>query len=416
MDLIEKDGQDGLVCKGIPCIDGNCVDKSYMTNGEMMDSVSKLYATSKMQPDKDGNFNLFQGTSQHCSKKATGYSNCCQVESKGWGGNIGAGCNSDEKHLMEQRAKNLCVYVGKQNKGRLNVVVKHNFCCFPTMLDKVIQVEGRKQLGLNFGSGGNANCRGLTLEEIQRLDFSQMDFTEFIEDFKLKFAGRYKSPKPGELGGIASSSQTKLRKYDGNPNNQINNMTGWHGDAKDDSWEAEEEARIERERLAELERQRLAKLEAERLERERLAKLEAERIEKARLAKLEAECRERERLAAAEAQRQAQIRAAAAEAQRQAQLRAQQQAAAADVKARLQRDLATKQQQLARATNDYQASMAHVARLNNDPRLHLPVGLNGLDIRQDLANNIKWAAEHKDRMNSFERGIISITNTLSSYK
>jgi len=303
MDLIEKDGQDGLVCKGIPCIDGNCVDKSYMTNGEMMDSVSKLYATSKMQPDKDGNFNLFQGTSQHCSKKATGYSNCCQVESKGWGGNIGAGCNSDEKHLMEQRAKNLCKYVGKQNKGRLNVVVKHHFCCFPTMLDKVIQVEGRKQLGLNFGSGGNANCRGLTLEEIQRLDFSQMDFTEFIEDFKLKFAGRYKSPKPGELGGIASSSQAKLRRYDGNPNNQVNNMTGWHGDAKDDSWEAEEEARIERERLAELERQRLAKLEAERLERERLAKLEAERLERERLAQIEAE---RQRVL--EAQKQAKLR------------------------------------------------------------------------------------------------------------
>jgi hypothetical protein len=284
MDLIEKDGQDGLVCKGTPCIDGNCVDKSYMTNGEMMDSVSKLYATSKMQPDKDGKFNLFQGTGQHCSKKATGYSNCCAIANKGWGSNIGAGCNSDEKYLMEQRAKNLCVYVGKQNKGYAGVIVKHHFCCFPTMLDKVIQVEGRKQLGMNFGSGGNANCRGLTLEEIQRLDFSKMDFTEFIEDFKLKFTGRYKAPKPGELAGTVQGSQAKLRRYDGNPDNQVNNMTGWHGDVTDDSWEAEEEARIERERLAEVERQRLAKLEAERLERERLARLEAERQRQAALA------------------------------------------------------------------------------------------------------------------------------------
>lgn len=43
MGFEEKPGKDGLVCKGIPCIDGNCVDKSYETNGKMMDSLSKLY-------------------------------------------------------------------------------------------------------------------------------------------------------------------------------------------------------------------------------------------------------------------------------------------------------------------------------------------------------------------------------------
>jgi conjugal transfer mating pair stabilization protein TraN len=39
MGFEEKPGKDGLICKGIPCIDGNCVDKSYETNGEMMDSL-----------------------------------------------------------------------------------------------------------------------------------------------------------------------------------------------------------------------------------------------------------------------------------------------------------------------------------------------------------------------------------------
>ena len=39
-DLTQKDGQEGLICKGIPCMDGNCIDKSYLTNGEMMDSIS----------------------------------------------------------------------------------------------------------------------------------------------------------------------------------------------------------------------------------------------------------------------------------------------------------------------------------------------------------------------------------------
>jgi conjugal transfer mating pair stabilization protein TraN len=45
----EKEGVEQLVCKGIPCIDGHCVDKSYDSNNEMMDSVSRLYAISQMK-------------------------------------------------------------------------------------------------------------------------------------------------------------------------------------------------------------------------------------------------------------------------------------------------------------------------------------------------------------------------------
>jgi conjugal transfer mating pair stabilization protein TraN len=116
---VEKDGLETLVCKGVPCIDGNCVDKRYMTNGEMMDSISKLYATSKMNPDKNGNFSLFQGSAAHCSKKATSYSNCCRKDPKGWGKQLGAKCTKDENDLAERRANNLCVYVGQSSSKTL---------------------------------------------------------------------------------------------------------------------------------------------------------------------------------------------------------------------------------------------------------------------------------------------------------
>jgi hypothetical protein len=29
-----------IICKGIPCIDGNCIDKSYDMDGDIMDLVS----------------------------------------------------------------------------------------------------------------------------------------------------------------------------------------------------------------------------------------------------------------------------------------------------------------------------------------------------------------------------------------
>lgn len=226
--LKEKEGPDQLVCTDIPCIDGNCVDKSYTTNGEMMDSISRLYAISKMKPDKDGNFSLFQGSGQHCSKKATSYTNCCSQNPKGWGKSLGARCSKDENLLAERRSKNLCVYVGKEKVKTLGAttVVKHYFCCWGNMLDKVVQVQGRKQLGTNFGSGGSPNCRGLTLEEIQRIDWEQVDFTEFIEDFKLKFFGGYKAPSSAALGKTVNQGVSGIRTGDTNPDNQDNNRSG----------------------------------------------------------------------------------------------------------------------------------------------------------------------------------------------
>ena len=130
----EREGKDTLICKGMPCIDGNCVDKGYQTNGEMMDSLSKLYATSNMNPDKNGNFSLFQGSNRHCSKKPVGYSNCCVMtgDNKEWGKKLGAGCTKDEKNLMDMRSKKLCVYVGKHSSKKMGVttIIKHHFCCF----------------------------------------------------------------------------------------------------------------------------------------------------------------------------------------------------------------------------------------------------------------------------------------------
>ena len=289
MGFEEKPGKDGLVCKGIPCIDGHCVDKSYETNGEMMDSLSKLYATSNMNPDKDGNFNLFEGSNQHCTKKAIGYSNCCSETPQGWGKQIGAHCSKDEQTLMKVRSKNLCVYVGaeKKKKAGIHTLTKHKFCCFGNLLDKVIQVGGRAQLGKNFGSGASPDCRGLTLEEIQAIDWNKIDFGEFIEDLKVKFAGRPDLPSASELRGTIEGSMSSIDGYDADlsvagtvdsesfDESTPSNLGGWSSNVQDDSWEAMEEKRILAERL---EQERLARLEAERLEAIRLAEIEAERV------------------------------------------------------------------------------------------------------------------------------------------
>lgn len=232
VDMVERDGGEGLVCNSIPCIDGNCVDKSYVTNGEMMDAISKLYMASNMKPDKNHNFNLFPGFVSHCSKKAAGFSNCCPETAKGWGKQLGAKCSKDENNLMKLRSKELCVYLGKTTTKTVGIptVVKHHFCCWSNMLEKVVQVEGRKQLNRSFGTAEEPSCGGLSIDDIGKLDFSIMDFSPFINELTLKFMSTYQAPNPEEIKDTIESHMD-IRKYDYNENNPDNKRSGLNENA-----------------------------------------------------------------------------------------------------------------------------------------------------------------------------------------
>ncbi len=101
-----------------------------------------------------------------------------------------AHCLSLPRHPSESRQKNLCIDVGREDikKAGVKIGTKHYYCCFGNMLEKTIQVQARKQLKLSFGSGGHPDCRGLTLEELGRVDFSKMDFKEVAAEMQKKIA------------------------------------------------------------------------------------------------------------------------------------------------------------------------------------------------------------------------------------
>lgn len=187
--LQEKEGKEGLFCKGVPCMDGNCIDKSYEMDGDMISSVGQLGALAQGK-NVNATFKIFEGLSSNCSKKAASYSNCCRVSQKGWGKSLGAKCSKEEQDLADRRGKNLCVYVGKTKNKTLGatMIVKEHYCCWGNLLEKTIQVQARKQLNMNFGSGGSTNCRGLTLEELGRVDFSKLDFSEVAAQMQKKIA------------------------------------------------------------------------------------------------------------------------------------------------------------------------------------------------------------------------------------
>ncbi len=171
------------------CLDGDCVDQSWAPNQDMADSLSKLAIFKEMQKDMDfETHTVFKGSDLRCSRIPASFKNCCAQ--KGWGMKVGmAGCSDNEKKLAQQRKLNKCVMVGTycaEKEFGICTKKKTTFCCYQTKLSRIINEQGRRQLGMGVGDPENPQCHGLTLTQFSQLDFSKIDFSELFQDLVSK--------------------------------------------------------------------------------------------------------------------------------------------------------------------------------------------------------------------------------------
>jgi conjugal transfer mating pair stabilization protein TraN len=124
---------------------------------------------------------VFKGDTGKCTTAFGGFSDCCK-KGKGWGHSAHlAHCDGDEKILSQKREKSLCVELGPycaEKKAGICLRKKRSFCCFPSKLARLIHEQGRRQLGMSWGKPKEPNCRGFTVDELSRLDFSKFDMSE----------------------------------------------------------------------------------------------------------------------------------------------------------------------------------------------------------------------------------------------
>lgn len=64
------------------------------------------------------------------------------------------------------------------------ITKKESYCCYISKLAKIIAVEGKKQLNWDWGNPESPSCEGFLAQDIERLDFSKMDLSEFYEEIK----------------------------------------------------------------------------------------------------------------------------------------------------------------------------------------------------------------------------------------
>lgn len=182
---------EGYVCGDkFFCSDGSCSDLEGAVNSDFGHAVSQLATLAQAGKDvslDEVKLRAFSGRPMFCRKSGFGFSDCCK--DSGWGHKAGlAQCNSEENALGQAKEKKLVIFVGTYcDKRVLKKCVrrKSSYCVFDNKLARIIQAQGRSgQLGLGFGGASSPDCRGLNVEELQRIDFNAMDYSDFYEELE----------------------------------------------------------------------------------------------------------------------------------------------------------------------------------------------------------------------------------------
>ena len=195
------------VCGGdVYCISGDCEPIVREASTEFKDALVGL--NSLNQASKEFNsidYTLFKGTGTTCSKPVFGLGNCC-------GGNgfplIGT-CSAADQLLAQQIDKGLTHFVGTYcAKSFLGIcsTKRQSYCVFSSKLTRILQEQGRPQLGKTWGTPKTPDCSGFTVDEFSRLDLSVMNFSEIYNDF-------IEAAKLPNEAATLTDIQTKIQAY-----------------------------------------------------------------------------------------------------------------------------------------------------------------------------------------------------------
>lgn len=183
--------QRGMICGGqFFCMDGQCDSSQSTQNKDFGKDAAKVAAAMKAAEDvknAQSDLHIFTGQSLSCRKVVLNTINCC--DDAGWAKGLKlANCNDEEKKLHANKEHHLTVDVGDYCAKHLGPVClehKEAYCSFDGKLARIIQKQGRHdQLGISFGDGEHPDCRGITADELSRMNFDAMDFSDVINDMK----------------------------------------------------------------------------------------------------------------------------------------------------------------------------------------------------------------------------------------
>jgi len=194
------------------CVDGSCFKTNAPPGNDFAAVVSRFAALTAAgaSVNASGGVSIFKGSPEHCNSTIFGAKNCCTASPSGWGKGIVKGCPASAKKLAQARQAGLAIYIGTfcANKAFFGACLRKQevWCAFPSKLARIVQKQGRLQLGIGWGSAQSPNCRGFTPQEMQRLDFSRMDLSEFYADVMARMT-------PMDANTLGNRISTRVKNY-----------------------------------------------------------------------------------------------------------------------------------------------------------------------------------------------------------
>ena len=161
------------------CVGADCETASARADTGLIDSAARLNMVFEMGGEEFDRENLrfFRGKRRSCRIRWGGLADCC----KDSGLLIDlAECTEGERLLAQERHAGNTHYLGVRCAKRiLGVCIRRErvWCVFGSKLGRILQEATRGQLGLGWG-----DCRGFTVEEMERIDFEAVDLSEFTEN------------------------------------------------------------------------------------------------------------------------------------------------------------------------------------------------------------------------------------------
>jgi len=124
-------------------------------------------------------------------------------------------CEQSEQLLAMHRDANLCVHVGSFCSARVPIIKTcieqtESYCCFNSRLARIINEQGRGQVGKGWGSAEGPDCSGFTTAEFEQLDFSRIDMREFVQEI----TASVNVPSASSFGqNVQSTVQQRVNSY-----------------------------------------------------------------------------------------------------------------------------------------------------------------------------------------------------------
>ena len=205
-----EDVPDGGSCGSVRwCVGAGCETVSPQANTGFVEATTRLNMALELggeEFDRD-NLRFFTGQRRACHIKLFGLANCCRNS----GLLVGLGdCSAEEIELAGERNAGNTHYLGRYCSKRtfFGVCIRRSraWCVFGSKLGRILQQQGRAQLGVGW-----SDCRGLTVAEVEGIDFASLDLSEFTDD--LMDGSREPSVSLPDADDTGTAMRTRIRAF-----------------------------------------------------------------------------------------------------------------------------------------------------------------------------------------------------------